>query len=417
MHIQPRTSCRICGNINLESVINFGDQHLQGIFLKENDIVPKRRAPLELVRCLVDDEDSCGLLQLKHTIPKELLYSRYWYRSGTTSTMRRHLAGIAEEAIAIHPYAQYALDIGSNDGTLLNSYPNDGVIGFGIDPSNIEFNSERFHYYRDFFPSPALKEDIYMRSSDRGADIVTSIAMMYDLDNPIAFALGVRGVLALDGVWIFEQSYMPEMLSLSAYDTICHEHLEYYSLSVLETLCKKAGLKIFNATLNSCNGASIRCFACRKDCYAFDRPEFKNNLWNIRVNEFNMGLDSDEPYREFARNVVVHKQALKNLLLGLKEEGKKIHVYGASTKGNVMLQWCDTSTDLIECAADRDPNKWGATMLGSGIPIVSEKESRSKNPDYYLVLPWHFREEFLERERGSNVKMIFPLPQIEIISV
>jgi hypothetical protein len=212
---------------------------------------------------------------------------------------------------------------------------------------------------------------------------------------------------------------MPTMLEQNAYDVICHEHLEYYSLGVLEYILERAGMRVFEASLNSINGGSIRCLATHSDNYAGNTAEGSRQLDLLRQREFELELDTDRPYSAFQSRIDAHREELRALLRVIKQSGQSIHVYGASTKGNVLLQWCGIDHSIIDCAADRNEEKHGARTLGTDIPIVSEEESRAMKPDYYLVLPWHFREEFLERERETiqaGVKMIFPLPTIEVVS-
>jgi len=211
---------------------------------------------------------------------------------------------------------------------------------------------------------------------------------------------------------------MPTMLKMTSYDTICHEHLEYYSLAVLENILRRAGMKIVNATLNNINGGSIRCFATHADNFSFKKEEYQQRIGALRQQEFDLELDTDKPYRNFQDHINIHREELSGLLRNLKREGKHIHIYGASTKGNTILQWCGIDNRVIDAAADRNPDKHGAFTLGTDIPIISEEESRKMKPDYYLVLPWHFKEEFLDREKETmraGIKMIFPLPTVEII--
>jgi hypothetical protein len=352
---------------------------------------------------------------MKHSVPPDILYSAYWYRSGTNSTMREHLRGIAEEAIQVVdiPDAK-VLDIGCNDGTLLSFYP-DSCEKFGVDPSDLTQEIKgNVDVVQDIFPS----EELLVRMNDRKMDIITSIAMFYDLEDPITFTKGIQDVLAPEGIWIFEMSYMPTMLKMTSYDTICHEHLEFYSLAVIEYILKHAGMKIFNASHNDINGGSIRCYATHISNFCYKNETYMENIKSIRQHEFDLELDTDKPYKHFQDRINVHKEELISLLKQLKKEGKKIHVYGASTKGNTILQWCGIDNRMIEVAAERNPDKYGALTLGTDIPIVSEADSRAMNPDYYLILPWHFKEEFVEREKGmldKGVGFIFPLPTIEIM--
>jgi hypothetical protein len=226
--------------------------------------------------------------------------------------------------------------------------------------------------------------------------------------------------LSTDGIWIFEMSYMPTMLKMNSYDTICHEHLEYYSFAIIEYILKKSGMKVVNAILNDINGGSIRCYATHSENFIYKREDYLQNIKLLRQEEFDLELDTDKPYKNFQNRINVHKEELNTLLKNLKKQGKKIHIYGASTKGNTILQWCGIDHRMIEVAAERNPDKYGAYTIGTEIPIVSEVESRAMNPDYYLVLPWHFKQEIVEREKemlNKGVGLIFPLPDIEIVKI
>ena len=418
MHLTHRKTCRVCGSTALTPVIDLGKQYLQGSFLKPGkDTPPLRKIDCALVRCdPTRDEKACGLLQMVHSVPPEILYSAYWYRSGTNQTMRDHLGGIAEEAQAMvgKPRAT-VLDIGCNDCTLLVAYPATHE-KFGIDPSDVATESPPgITVVHDLFPSEELRQ----RANGRKMDVITSIAMFYDLEDPVAFARAVRGMLAPDGVWILEMSYMPKMLEINSYDTICHEHLEYYSLSVIERIAAMAELKVVRAEENSINGGSLRCYVTPVGNFKFKSNAWVQGLKEMRQREFDLELDMDKPYRDFQNRIEMHRDKLNALLRKLKQEGKRIHVYGASTKGNTILQWCGIDNRIIDCAAERNPDKFGARTLGTDIPIVSEDESRKMKPDYYLVLPWHFADEFLAREKATldaGVGMIFPLPEIRIVN-
>ncbi|MBV5347093.1 class I SAM-dependent methyltransferase [Lamprocystis purpurea] len=417
MHLIHRKTCRACGSSALTKVIDLGEQYLQGSFVKPGkEMPPMRKIPTTLLRCdPTKDERACGLLQMEHTVPPEILYSAYWYRSGTNDTMRQHLRGIVDEALFIlNKLAPRVLDLGCNDGTLLSYYPNN-CEKYGVDPSDVAQEIKPpVTVIQDIFPSNELL--VFLQS--RQFDIITSIAMFYDLEDPIAFTKGVKEVLAPEGIWIFEMSYMPTMLKMTSYDTICHEHLEYYSLAVIEYILKQGGMKIFNAIFNPINGGSIRCFATHVDSYAYKIEEFTQNVQALHQEEFDLELDTDKPYKNFQDRVNVHKEELIYLLKKLKKEGKRIHIYGASTKGNTILQLCGIDNRIIDVAAERNPDKYGAHTLGTDIPIVSEADSRAMNPDYYLVLPWHFKDEFIAREKETldrGIGFIFPLPTIEII--
>jgi hypothetical protein len=418
MHLIRRQTCRVCGSASLTPVIDLAEQYLQGSFVKEGkEMPPTRKIPCELVRCNpAEDENACGLLQMRHSVPPEILYSAYWYRSGTNNTMRTHLKGIAVDLTRLSgKHDAMVLDIGCNDGTLLGNYP-ETYIKYGIDPSDVARDAAgtNLQVVQDVFPSQKLTGLL----GGRKLDIVTSIAMFYDLEEPITFCRDIKSILANDGIWAFEMSYMPRMLELNSYDTICHEHLEYYSFAVVEKVLKRADLEVFDLSFNDINGGSIRCFATHADNTRHCDPERQRFMNEVRKKEFDLELDTDAPYLAFQQRIDKEKEELRVLLADLKQQGKRIHIYGASTKGNTILQFCGIDHTIIECASERNPDKFGATTLGTNIPIVSEAESRAMMPDYYLVLPWHFKSEFIERERemlGKGVGFIFPLPAIEIV--
>jgi SAM-dependent methyltransferase len=245
-------------------------------------------------------------------------------------------------------------------------------------------------------------------------DIITAVAMFYDLEDPIEFVRSVMSWLAPDGVFIFEVSYLPAMLRQQSYDTICHEHIEYYSLATLEAIMRRAGMRIVHVEENGINGGSIRCFAVKET----SAKPADATVHDMRATEFDLRLDSAAPYLEFQKRAEILKTDLVKLLRKIKSDDKRVHVYGASTKGNTILQWCGIDTRLVDCAADRNKAKWGTRTPGSEIPVISEEESRALRPDFYLVLPWSFRKEFIERERAALVagtRFIFPLPKLEVV--
>jgi cyclopropane fatty-acyl-phospholipid synthase-like methyltransferase len=398
-------------------VIDLGEQYLQGSFLKPGKETPSlRKIPTKLVRCDPTlNEKACGLLQTETSVPSSILYSAYWYRSGTNQTMRNHLQGIADEAVGlVNSEGARVLDIGCNDGTLLRCYP-DSFVKFGVDPSDIAQEIDQsVTVIQDTFPSAELNS----LTDGNLFDIITSIAMFYDLENPVAFVDQIKNVLSKEGIWIFEVSYMPSMLAMNSYDTICHEHLEYYSLSVIENIMQRCGMKVVKVGFNDINGGSIRCYVTHVTNFKFKNKKNQHILEQIRHQEFDLELDTDKPYKNFQDRINNHKEELSGLLKKLRREGKKIHIYGASTKGNTILQWCGLDSTIIDYAADRNPDKDGARTIGTDIPIISEEKSRSMKPDYYLVLPWHFRAEFLDREKAfldQGGGFIFPLPAIEIV--
>lgn len=417
MHIIHRQTCRVCGSPHLAPAIDLGEQFLQGSFVKEGHVMPPlRKIPTLLVRCDVEkNEKGCGLIQMGHSVPPDILYANYWYRSGTNATMRNHLGGIVRSALEITgAKSGRVLDIGCNDGTLLGDYP-DSFEKFGVDPSDIARTVKPpVTVVNTVFPSRQLDALV----GDKKFDVITSIAMYYDLESPTGFARSISNLLSPTGIWIVEMSYLPLMLKQNSFDTICHEHLEYYSLAALEYIARDAGLRVFKASLNDVNGGSIRLYLTKADNHKYDSKEAGDFLRTLRLYEFDLKLDTAEPYQAFQRRIEDVRGKLEAFLTAARRKGEHIHVYGASTKGNVLLQWCRIGSSMVDCAADRNPDKHGAHTLGTNIPIVSEEESRAAKPDYYLVLPWHFKAEFLERERATimaGTKMIFPLPEVLVV--
>jgi len=405
------STCRIGGGQNLVSVLSLGNQALTGVFPKtpyDNVTV----GPLEIVWC-----PSSGLLQLKHSYePSEMYGENYGYRSGLNQSMVDHLTNkirYLERLVSLNDN-DVVVDIGSNDCTTLNAYKNKNISRIGIDPTGKKF----LHYYPenvrlvpDFFSANA-----YHSIEKKSARIITSIAMFYDLESPIQFAKEIESILDVNGIWHFEQSYMPSMLRLNSYDTICHEHLEYYSLNSVQKIMEKSGLKIIDVVMNSINGGSFAVTATK-----ITNKSIKVNHavidWLLEQ-EIKMGLNTEKPYIEFKERVFRHRDDLKRLIDNLNRDGKKILGYGASTKGNVMLQFCGLTAKDIPAIAEVNPEKYGRITPGSHIPIISESEAKSMKPDYFLVLPWHFKEGILRRESeylASGGRFIFPFPEIEII--
>ncbi len=420
--LKTRKTCRACGSAELVPVMSLGDQYLASNFAISPDFPPlMRRLPLELVRCAPDrDERACGLVQLRHTVPGDLMYASYGYRSGINQTMTRHLTGIAqglEERLGLEA-GDLVVDIGANDGTLLLAYRRSGLDLVGFEPSSIRPLEEtpQITFIREFFSKAGLNRV----RAQKQAKVVTSIAMFYDLEDPNDFVAGVAGILAVDGLWVFEMSYLPLMLKNNSFDTICHEHLEYYALAPIEALLARHELKVVDAELNDANGGSIRVTACRADGpHGTGDSRTSARLYQLKKSEFELALDTDAPYRAFAEGSARIAQELPTLLSKLAASGKKVYGYGASTKGNVILQYCGLTPAHLIGIADRNPAKWGGATVGSGIPIVSEDEMRAARPDYLLVLPWHFLTEFRDREaellRGGT-KFIVPIPEVAIVA-
>ena len=404
-------NCRISDSRDLRIVLDLGIQELTGVFPKDSN-EPITAGPLQLAWC--PDSD---LLQLKQSYDLAEMYGdNYGYRSGLNASMVGHLQTKAREIqrfISLNA-GDLVVDVGSNDATFLKSYDVPGIQRVGIDPTGRKFRrfyEEGIELIPDFFSADVFRS----QHGDKKARILTSIAMFYDLEDPTSFVRDVASILADDGIWHFEQSYMPSMLRTNAYDTICHEHLEYYTLGVVKKLLESCGLKVLDVQMNAVNGGSFAVTAGKQN-----NPLSPNDVvieWLLRQEE-RMGLSTIEPYEHFSKRVFEHRDNLTDLVRGLVADGKKVVGYGASTKGNVLLQFCGITEADIPCIAEVNEEKFGKFTPGTRIPIVSEEEARAMNPDYFLVLPWHFKAGILARERefhANGGKFIFPLPEIEIV--
>lgn len=407
---QEISRCRISGSTNLINVLSLGEQYLTGVFPTSKEQVVTK-GPVDMVWC----PDS-GLVQMKQSYSLDEMYGdNYGYRSGLNQSMVNHLQNKVNyllRKVQTKP-GDIILDIGSNDATSLKCYPPE-LRRIGIDPTGKKFAS----FYTDDI---SLVPDFFNAANYRKifpaeqATIVTSIAMFYDLEDPVQFASDIESVLADNGIWHFEQSYLPSMLRTNSYDTICQEHLEYYSLIAVKYILEKAGLRIIDIELNDINGGSFAVTAAKKN--SSHRSNDAVISWMLEE-EMKMGLHTEAPYRAFAERVAAHRESLIALLDRLKNDGKRIIGYGASTKGNVLLQYCGIGTQYLDCIAEVNEQKFGSYTPGTLIPIVSEAEAKALQPDYLFVLPWHFRNNILGREkeyRAAGGKFIFPLPFIEIV--
>jgi hypothetical protein len=399
------SKCRSCKNLRIKKTFSLGKQAFTGIFPKyKNETIPS--GELSLVYC-----DSCNLLQLENSFNKKKLYGdNYGYMSSLNSSMTFHLstkANLLKKYNLIN--GDLIIDIGSNDGTFLSFFENKFNL-IGIDPTIKKFKK---NYRKDiikvanFFSKNALAP--YMKKK---AKLITSIAMFYDLEDPIKFVEEVYELLDIDGIWHLELSYMPLMIKNLSYDTICHEHLEYYSLNSIKYIFDKVGFSIIDIQLNVINGGS----------FALTLSKNKNS--NNKVVEWLLNQESKDninnisTFKKFFLKISKQKKDLKNLLENLIDMKKKVYGYGASTKGNVILQFSNINSKLLPLIGEVNPFKFNRYTPGTKIKIVSEAAIKKNKPDYLLVLPWHFKDFIVKKEKrylDSGGKLIFPLPQIEII--
>ena len=418
-HVNIRNTCRVCAG-QLTPILSLGEQYVSNFLSPEQPDGVK--APLELVLC-----GRCGLLQLRHTVPGEAMYQNYWYRSGTNQTMRSALADIANtaERLLNLQAGEAVVDIGCNDGTLLASYLTSGIYRIGFDPAeNLAVFSRKIadKVVGGFFEADAFQRDPDLKG--RRPKIVTSIAMFYDLEDPNKFVSDIKEIMDPDGLWVVQMSYLPLMLKQHDFGNICHEHLEYYSLESLEYLLKLHGLSVVDVELNDVNGGSFRVFIRNRGAEetrfgdAAYRRLAAERVHALRDQEAKMELGEVATYREFAVWVERIKDDVSRFISEQVRRGKKVAIYGASTKGNVMLQYFGLDHGLITAASERNPDKWGKVTVGTRIPIISEEQARDAKPDYFLVLPWHFIEEFRDREKNyllGGGRFIVPLPHFTLI--
>lgn len=414
-----RTTCRVCDGA-LEPILSLGDIYVSDF--PAADESDGTLAPLELVLCR-----RCRLLQLKHTVPGETMYRNYWYRSGTNQTMRTALADIANKAEhLVHlKEGDTVVDIGCNDGTLLASYKTGGIFKAGFDPAeNLAQFSRKIadHLTVGFFDAEAFAKAPEL--AGRKARIVTSIAMFYDLEDPNRFVADIKKVMHPDGLWIVQMSYLPLMLKTNELGNVCHEHLEYYSLQSFEHLLQRHDFEVVDLEMNDVNGGSMRAYIRNRaaDPHTFADETYRelaaDRVKAFREEEFRMGLDTSAPYLEFAAWVDRIREDVVGFIKEKVAQGKKVYVYGASTKGNTLLQYFGLDHTMIGGASERNRDKFGRVTVGTRIPIVSEEEARAAKPDYMLVLPWHFLEEFQAREKEyllGGGRFIVPMPHFTLI--
>ena len=418
--LREHNTCRIC-NSPLVDILDLGDQYLAGYVSDHKSVkFSERKVPLALCRCDTNYSDSsCGLVQLKHTTPPFLLYQYYFYRSALNETMRNHLFGIADHGVRIaQPKSgDIILDIGANDGCLLRylskSYTN--LVGFEPARNLSPFHQDlRGRIVNDFFSADSYRELTGLKR----AKLIFSIAMFYDIEDPNQFVSDVNDILEDDGVWVLEQSYLPSMLTSNAFDSIVHEHLLYYSLDVLERLFSKYNLKIIDVELNDTNGGSARIFVAKHRFPVSD--EAARRIYDLKLKEFEMRLDTMKPFERFKNRVTKTCSTLHDFIEDSKSKGKVTFAYGASTKGSVTLQASNLDNNLIPACADRNTDKIGWRMGGLNIPIISEEDMRKQLPDYLLILPWHFLDNFLKREKEyleSGGKFIVPMPEFRVLGL
>ena len=405
------SKCRVCGSKDLKQIFNLGTQVMTGVFPKKCD-TKVTRGPVELVKCF----GKCGLVQLKQSYDLEDMYGmNYGYRTGLNSSMVRHIQDKMRKIFnnfSLNP-DDLIVDIGSNDATGLKAYPQNVYQLVGIDPSGIKFAEyypDSINLIPDFFSAKLIKE----KYGNKKAKIITSFSMFYDLEDPVQFAKEIRSVLDEEGIWVFEQSYLPTMLETNSFDTICHEHLDFYALKQIIFILSCAEMKVIDVEFNDVNGGSFSISAAKNDSSLQSNAE---KITKILFREQKLGLDSLECYERFRSRVDSAKTDLVQFLQEAKNSGKKVAGLGASTKGNVLLQYFGINCDLLPVIGDVNSDKHDSFTPGTLIPIVSEEDVLKSNPDFLLILPWHFKQFFVSNPKMRGKTLVFPLPQLTFVDV
>ena len=404
--------CRVCGNEHLITVLDLGDQYLSGIFPREIE-GDMYRGPLTLVKC-DEKKGGCGHVQLEHTFDLPTMYGdEYGYRSGLNGSMVRHLKEKAVKIMADTKLdsGDIVVDIAGNDGTFLGFFPHDLQL-MSIDPTSKKFKEyipEHVNHIADFFSADAYRD----RFGKQKAKVITSFSMFYDLEDPCEFARQVHECLDPHGIWVLEQSYMPEMLRVNSFDPVCHEHLSYYGMRQLKYIMDKSGFKIVDFEFNDVNGGSISVVVT--PATNSERKECTVKLTGIIAKELDIGLDTVQPWEDFAERINSCKKQFWEIVDFYRRNGSKICCLGASTKGNVTLQTWEIGPEEIEVVGDVNPDKDGSFTPGTWIPIKNEESVLEKEYDLHIVLPWHFRDFFLKNEKFRGRRFLFPLPEPEVV--
>ena len=395
--------CLLCKNKYLKNIFSLGNFFVSN-FVGKDKIKKGIKAPLNLLHC-----KRCSLIQLSHIAPQEIMYKRfYWYRSGVTKTMKDGLHNLYKESLKYVKLKKndVVLDIGANDGTLLGFYKDKKIVTIGCEPAeNLKkYLKKKCDYVINDFWNKKNLNKVLNKNNLNKPKIITAIGMFYDLEKPNEFIKDAADSLADDGIFIAQLMCLKSMIDKNDVGNICHEHIEFYSLKSLKYLFENNGLEIFKIDENDINGGSYRIY-CRK--YTKGSIKLKNE------NELKM-------MKNFVKRVKINKKKIINFILREKKKNKKIFLYGASTKGNTVLQYYGLDKKHIKYAAERSPEKWGKYTIGSGIEIISEKKARMLKPDYFFVTPWGFIEEFKKREVNwlkNGGKFIVPFPKLKIIGL
>jgi NDP-4-keto-2,6-dideoxyhexose 3-C-methyltransferase len=415
------TKCRICGNENLSVVLDLGEQTLSGIFPDKPEL--EHKSPLRLLKCDEKHTDvgtfSCGHIQMEYTFTPEIMYGEdYGYRSGLNKSMVAHLKGRVDEIIKRFEgqpkvsleEGDIVVDIAGNDGTTLGFYPSN-LRRINIDPTSEKFKEyqpEGVEHLAAFFSGASYQEAV--GDPPTQAKVITAFSVFYDVEDPREFLRDVKSNLDPEGLAVFEQSYMPAMFKALSYDTVCHEHLSYYALRQFQYMFKDVGFKIVDVSFNKCNGGSFVVTAAHEESVWWEEDSEK--VKKIQDEEFLGQYHTLPVWEKWTEMIEESRDKLKKRI-----KGKKVAALGASTKGNVLLQYCGLGPEDIEVVGDVNPDKKGCYTPGTWIPITDEDTVLAGDYDYYLVLPWHFKDFFVKNEKFKGKTLLFPLPKVHAVTV
>lgn len=374
------------------------------------EIASERCFPLQIARC-----PKCWLSQLNWVVDPALLYSDYAYHSSVSVTFQRHCREMAEALAFAYQLDSRSkvIEIASNDGCLQEAFHQIGIAVLGVEPAaNLAASSrERGFRVLSAFWSDAT---VGMVMQELGpADLVIANNVVAHVDDLLGFLEAVRKVLSPGGVFVFEVPYLTTFLMRTEFDTTYHEHLSYFLLSPIQEALSRAGLELFDVQEFDIHGGSIRVHACCKGAGKVG-PEVARMLRSERDFGF---LDVDL-YVRFTQHVEAVREELVLFLNALSQRGRSIAAYGASAKGNILLNYCGFGPDLISYIVDDTPAKQGLFAPGCGIPIVPRGHLEKEPPDYLLLLAWNFADELMSNvawfaERGG--RFVVPIPALRVV--
>jgi len=404
-------ACLGCAAALGDPFLDLGSQPLANALVRPEDTArPEPLFPLAVAYCA-----RCHLVQLTETAPPEALFGEYLYFSSYSDHFLAHARAMAEALVTRFTLGSRhrVLEIASNDGYLLQFLQARGVPVLGVEPARnvAEVAQARgIPTLARFFGADAVEEI----TRDFGpADVIIGNNVLAHVPGINAFLEAVAACLAPRGAGVFEFPYVGELLARTAFDTIYHEHVFYYSLSAVAGLAARAGLEVFDVERQPIHGGSLRVFLQHIGA----RP-VEPAVARMHGEEATAGLTSGARYAGFSRNVDTLRHDLVALLSRLQGEGKRLAAYGAPAKGTVLLNACGIGTDLVSFTVDRSPHKQGRLVPGVRLPIRAPEALLEEMPDFTLLLPWNIADEIVEQQSAYLRKggaFILPVPKPRVI--